>query len=139
MCYVLRIIFIIIKANLMKKLLFMAIIPCLLYSTAMAQGNGGTGIHLGIKGGANLTKIKGEQYKNGFNFNYQLGGYLEFGITPYFGIQPEVIFAQSTSKTGDSFSDIYNGIPNGDNQKVSLNYLSIPLLANIKLNKVVWL
>lgn len=117
----------------------MAVIPCLLFSTAMAQGDGGMGLHFGVKGGANLNKINGEQFQNGFDFNYYLGTYVGFGITPHFGLQPELIFSQSTSKTGNQFSDIYTQFPNGDNQKINLNYLSIPLLANLKLNRAIWL
>jgi hypothetical protein len=119
----------------MKKLLFLAVIPCLLFSTAMAQ----PGIHLGVKGGANMTKIKGEQFKDAFNFNYHLGAFLELGLTQKFGIQPELIFSQSTSQTGTRFSDIYNDFPGGDDQKVKLNYLNIPVLANIKFSNALWL
>lgn len=119
----------------MKKALFLVTVSCLLFTTAMAQ----PGIHLGVKGGANLTKINGEQFKEAFNFNYHLGAYLELGLAEHFGIQPELIFSQSTSQTGTRFSDIYNDFPNSNDQKVKLNYLSIPVLANIKVNRALWL
>ncbi|HEX5554886.1 MAG TPA: porin family protein [Chitinophagaceae bacterium] len=119
----------------MKKLLCLVTISSLLVATAMAQ----PGLHLGIKGGANMTKIDGEQYKDAFDFNYHLGGFLQLDLTKGFGIQPEVIFSQSTSRTGTRFSDIYTEFPNSNDQKIKLNYLSIPVLANIKFSNALWL
>lgn len=86
-----------------------------------------------------MTKIDGERFKDAFDFNYHLGGFIQLDLTRGFGIQPEVIFSQSTSQTGTDFSDIYTDFPHGDGQKIKLNYLNIPVLANIKFNKALWL
>ncbi len=120
----------------MKKIFLLSVFTLLFAATAMAQA----GLHLGIKGGANMTKIEGEKFKDGFDLNYHLGGYLELALSKGFGIQPEVIFSQSTSKTADGFSDIYGDFPNfSDGDKIKLNYLSIPVLANIKLSDALWI
>ncbi|GAA4312625.1 porin family protein [Compostibacter hankyongensis] len=94
---------------------------------AYAQGS----VRFGVKAGANLNKLDGKGYKDGFNFNYHLGPYVQLNFSDRFGIQPELIFSQSTAKSGEQFSDIY---PDGkDLKNIKLNYLSIPILANIGL------
>jgi hypothetical protein len=40
----------------------------------------------GAKGGVNINKITGQAYKSGFNYNYQLGGFLQFNFSKRFGI-----------------------------------------------------
>lgn len=118
------------KSNLMKKLLIV------LFCSSLAVCSQAQGIHLGVKGGANLTKIDGEGYSQGYNLNYHLGAYVQLGLTKGFGIQPELIFAQSTSKTDSGFSSIYTSFgPEYNNHEIKLNYLSIPILANINLSK----
>jgi hypothetical protein len=114
----------------MKKLLFAMTAILLMSPAVMAQ----PGIHIGIKGGANMTKIDGEQYDEAFHFNYYIGPFLQLNLTKGFGIQPEVLFTQSTSQTGTRFSDIYTSFPDADNKKIKLNYLSIPVMANIHLS-----
>ncbi len=120
----------------MKKLLLAFFALVLLAPSAMAQ----PGLHLGIKGGANMTRIAGEGYDDAFKFNYHLGGFLQLDLTKGFGLQPEVIFSQSTSRTGSRFSDIYNDFDDAyNNKEIKLNYLNIPLLANIKFSNALWL
>lgn len=110
-----------------KAILFLAVIT--LISTASFAQSGV--FRLGIKGGTNINKIQGKGYNEEFKFNYYLGGFAQLNFSESFGIQPEVLFSQSTAQTGDHFSDTYNDFPNGKN--VKLNYLSIPILANIGL------
>jgi hypothetical protein len=120
------------KYDTMKKLLIACAAILCMASSAMAQ----PGIHLGVRAGANMTKIDGEQYDEAFRFNYFVGPFLRLDLTKGFGIQPEVLFAQSTSRTGSRFSDIYDEF--GDeynNHEIKLNYLSIPVLANIHLTR----
>lgn len=119
----------------MKKIFLFSTILLFSCSAAMAQ----LGLHLGIKGGANMGKIDGQGFKDSYQLSYHLGGFLELGLSQGFGIQPEVIFSQSTSETADDFTDIYTEFPaTADGQKVKLNYLSIPILANLKLSDHFW-
>jgi hypothetical protein len=53
-----------------------------------------------------------------------------FGKT--IGIQPEVLFNQSNVQTGYSFDTLYKSINPGTLKNVRLNYLTIPILLNIK-------
>jgi hypothetical protein len=88
------------------------------------------GFHLGIKAGANLDKINGESFNEGFNFGYNVGAFAELNFTPMWGIQPEMMFNQSSYHTGDQFSDIY---PGGVNDvKGKLNRLTIPILLSFR-------
>jgi len=98
-------------------------------SSAFAQS-----FSLGIKGGANLGKISGQAFKDEFSLGYQVGAFMSVGLGNKFAIQPEVLFNQVNVDTSRNFSDVYqfNHI-----DKIQLHYLSIPILLNYKLNKVI--
>ena len=88
----------------------------------------------GFKGGVNINKISGESYNQGFNFNYQVGGFVQFNFNQRFGLQPEVNFVQSSSTFSNDKTDIYADLFEGGSQKnATLNYLEIPLLLNINV------
>jgi opacity protein-like surface antigen len=96
----------------------------LLANVTMAQ------FSLGVKAGANLTKIDGRSFKDEFQTGYHLGGFAEIGLGGKLGIQPEVLFNQYQSRVDTSFRDVYT---NPSYRDVKLNYLSIPLLLSYKL------
>ncbi|HEY4064378.1 MAG TPA: porin family protein [Puia sp.] len=99
---------------------------------ALAVSNSSTaqGFHLGIKAGANLDKINGQGFDQGFKFGYNVGAFAELNFTPMWGIQPELMFNQTNFRTGDHFSDVY---PGGINDvKGSLNRLTIPILLSFR-------
>ncbi len=90
----------------------------------------------GAKAGVNINKITGQSYKSGFNYNYQLGGFMQFNFSNRFGLQPEVNFVQSSSEFTNDASDVYNDIFRDGSQKTAkLNYLEIPLLLNINIGE----
>lgn len=90
----------------------------------------------GAKAGININKITGQSYKQGFNYNYQLGGFFQFNFSNRFGLQPEFNLVQSSSEFTNDANDIYNDIFLGGSQKkASLNYLEIPLLLNINVGE----
>ncbi|MBL7702697.1 MAG: PorT family protein [Ferruginibacter sp.] len=123
----------------MKKLI-PAILLILTIPTA-AQRNKLDGDHenffrIGAKGGVNLNKITGKSYKEGFNFNFQAGIFLQFNFSNRFGIQPEVNFVQSSSEFTNDPNDIYYDLFLGGSQKESkLNFLEVPLLLNINVGQ----
>lgn len=89
---------------------------------------------LGAKGGVNVNKISGQSYKEGFNYNFQLGGFLQFNFSNRFGLQPEVNFVQGQSEFTNDASDIYDDIfRDGSQKKAKLSYLEIPLLLNVSI------
>jgi len=88
----------------------------------------------GAKAGVNVNKISGQSYKSGFNYNYQLGGFLQFNFSNRFGLQPEVNFVQSSSEFTNDATIIYDDLFRGGGQKkAQLNYLEIPVLLNINV------
>lgn len=90
---------------------------------------------LGIKAGANITKVDGHSFKDEFRYGYHLGGFANFGIGGRFSIQPEVLFNQYNTRTDSSFKNIYQNAFSGNNN-IKLGYLSIPLLLNYKLGSL---
>jgi hypothetical protein len=86
------------------------------------------GINLGIKGGATVYKIDGVSFSDEFNWGYHLGGVAELMWSKNWGIQPEVLFNQSNTKTGYSFDTLYRSVNPGTLKDVKLNFISIPVL-----------
>jgi hypothetical protein len=85
----------------------------------------GQGFHLGVKGGADITKIQGQSFDQGFKLGYSLGGFVNIDVSKKWGIQGEVNWNQSKTTTTDNFNQIYDGFTG---QNVTLNYLSIPIM-----------
>ena len=88
----------------------------------------------GFKGGVNLNKIEGKSFNDEFNYNYSLGGFMQFNITRKLGLQPEINFVQTTAETSSDITDIYEDLFVGGNQKkAKLDYLKFAGLLNIDL------
>lgn len=115
----------------MKKLfLALAVITVATVSTASAQKL----LRFGIKGGANLGKLDGTGYDDAFKLGYHLGGFAQINLVKGFGIQPELVFSSTaTEVVNTSEFEAENEFNNLKETKPKLNYLSIPVLANIDL------
>ncbi|NDC77390.1 MAG: PorT family protein [Chitinophagia bacterium] len=109
----------------MKRIAILSAALLLGLSAAQAQG-----VKLGVRFGSTLYKIDGQQFKDGFNFGYHLGGALEVMFSKKFGIQPEVLFNKSKTETASNLGSIAQGIR--PSVVADLNYLSIPVLLNIR-------
>lgn len=91
-------------------------------------------IRFGVKGGVNINKIQGQSFKDGYNYNYQLGGFMQINFSRKFGLQPEVNFVQTSSEFTNDNGDIYDDLfRDGSQKKAKLNYLEVPLLLNINV------
>lgn len=91
---------------------------------------------LGAKAGVNINQITGQSYKSGFNYNYQLGAFMQFNFSNRFGIQPEVNFVQSSATFSTDATEIYDDLFRDGSQKhATLNRLEIPLLLNINVGE----
>ena len=91
---------------------------------------------IGAKAGVNINKIQGHSYKDGYNYNYLLGGFMQFNFSRRFGLQPEVNFSQSSSVFTNDATDIYDDIFRDGTQKTAkLNYLKIPVFLNINVGE----
>jgi hypothetical protein len=89
---------------------------------------------IGAKAGVNINKINGQAYKDGFNYNYLLGVFLQFNFSKTFGLQPEFNFVQSSSEFTTDASTVYDDLfLDGSQKKAKLDYLKVPLLLNINV------
>lgn len=89
---------------------------------------------VGAKAGVNINKITGQSYESGFNYNYLLGGFMQFNFSKTFGLQPEINFVQSSSRFSNDASDVYDDLfLDGSQKKAKLNYLKAPLLLNVNV------
>ncbi|HMU46393.1 MAG TPA: porin family protein [Chitinophagaceae bacterium] len=110
----------------MKTKLFSLFAALLITQAMMAQ------FHLGIKGGANITKVDGKSFKDQFRYGYHLGGFMEIRMGNKFVLQPEILFNQYATKLDSNYKNVYEDVFGG-NSNIKLNYLSIPILVNYKL------
>jgi hypothetical protein len=113
------------------KLLSLAILLFIFSSSLFSQS-----FSIGVKGGANLFKISGKSFKDEFKFGYHVGAFASIG-RGRLAFQPEVFFNQVNLDTATNFSQVYPNFNKINN--IKLNYLSIPLLLNYKVNKLIWL
>jgi hypothetical protein len=112
----------------MKPKFILPLLAALLLSQAlMAQ------FHIGVKAGANISKLDGVSFKNQFRYGYHIGGFAEIGLGEKIGLQPEVLFSQVSTSLDSNYKNIYQDFFNSDQSKVRLGYLSIPVLLNYKL------
>lgn len=96
------------------------------------------GLHAGVKGGVNLLKVDGKSFSQEFRHGYNFGGFVELSFNDKWGVQPEVLWNQANTRTSAEFNDIYDeGIR--ELKDVKLNYLSIPILLNYKVSKLITL
>jgi hypothetical protein len=117
----------------MKKFFMTILVLVTVVSVSQAQG-----VRLGVKAGANMNKISGQSFSDGFDLSYHFGGFLEIDFNKKWGIQPEVLWSQSTSKPS-SFSTVYSTSVNpllDGNQQIKLDYLSIPLLLRYNIGGI---
>ncbi len=117
----------------MKKQIMLMAAVLTLAITAQAQG-----FRAGIKAGANLTKVTGKSFEEEFDLSYQAGIFTEIDFNKKWGIQPEFLWSQASTKRTSGFNTIYNNILNpAADQNIKLNYLSIPVLVRYNLGKLV--
>lgn len=126
----------------MKNPLTVLLFTFLFTQPIFAQRNGVDDIdrenffRIGAKAGVNVNKIFHTAYKNGFDFNYQIGGFMQFNFSKRFGIQPEANFVQSTSTFSSDATDISDDLFRSGSQKdATFNYLEIPILLNINVGE----
>lgn len=117
----------------MKRIVLSLLILTSFVSLSQAQG-----IRLGVKAGANLNKISGQSFNDGFDLSYHFGGFMEIDFNKKWGIQPELLWSQSSGKPS-SFKTVYSTSVNpllDGNQQIKLDYLSIPLLLRYNIGGI---
>ena len=94
------------------------------------------GFSFGPKVGANITGISGLQFDKGYEFGYHIGGFAEVMLSEKIGIQPEILWSQTSLTTASSLPALYS-TSLSELSKIKLNYISIPLLLNIRPAKFI--
>ncbi|MFY7900284.1 MAG: outer membrane beta-barrel protein [Chitinophagaceae bacterium] len=102
----------------MKKIFLSTLILFVAVVGLQAQG-----FRAGVKLGAIGTKIDGQSFEDGYQLSYQAGIFTEIDFNKKFGIQPELLFSQTASKTVSGLNPITSELFASRN--VKLNYLSI--------------
>ncbi|MEO5783517.1 MAG: porin family protein [Ginsengibacter sp.] len=123
----------------MKKALSLSLLVLFssgfLFAQKFKQTDSEKFFHIGAKAGVNINKIKGQSYKSGFNYNYLLGGFMQFNFGR-FGLQPEVNIVQASSEFSNDANNVYNDLFFGGSQRnARLNYIKVPLLLNINVGE----
>jgi hypothetical protein len=122
------------KTSSKMKLKSVAILFCALALTTASFAQGF--FHAGIKGGVNMFKIDGVSFSEEFKYGYNAGLFAEINLSKKVGIQPEVLWNQSATRTTTRFNDMYNeGVR--ELKDVRLNYLSIPVLLNYSPSRII--
>jgi len=113
----------------MKKITFITIIFLGLSINLQAQF-----VKFGIKGGVNIANQNGDNitinstnYKTSEITNYHVGLVAEMKIVNSFAIQPELLYTTQGANYKNAVEDFEN----------RLGYVSIPVMAKIKLSKVI--
>lgn len=111
-----------------------------------AQGKGASipKVDLAIKLGANIAKLSGDTWDNGYKAGF-LGG-VAVGLREHrIGVQVEAFLSQTSyTVSGHNFYDAYSGFYNNaydsaKNGSFKVTYLSIPVLFQLKLIPLLWL
>lgn len=108
----------------------------LLVATAVSSATFAQGFHLGVKGGANLFKIDNRSFDDAFRYGYNLGAFSEINFSKHLGIQPELMWNETRTRTTSQFDDVYHTSFN-ELRDVKLNYLTIPILLSYRLAKFI--
>lgn len=93
------------------------------------------GFKIGAKAGANITGLNGVQFEQGFNFGYHAGGFAEIMFSKNMGIQPEVLWSQTSLTPASSFDALRPDLANLST--IKLSYINIPILLTLKPVKLI--
>ncbi|MFM2359520.1 MAG: hypothetical protein RLY16_1513 [Bacteroidota bacterium] len=108
----------------------MILIVAILTQSAQAQV-----FKAGLKFGTNVNKLSGYSFSEKFSFGYHAGVYADIKLSKRFSLQPEVVFNQVNYDTSSQFRQLYQ-LNASTISNIKLTYLSIPILLNYNVGKV---
>jgi hypothetical protein len=112
----------------MRTTIFFLLLTSCIVLPATAQ------FHVGVKAGANITKVAGKSFKDEFNSGYMLGGFAEIKLSKKVYLQPEFLVNQYKTNLDSNYNNLVGNLFNGLTS-VRLEYLSIPLLLNYRIGE----
>lgn len=113
----------------MKNVLASLVVMFALLHAANAQKIG-----IGGKAGANMTKISGQSFKQGYDLGYFLGAFVEIDGKKW-GLQPEVLWNQVNTHPANNFGAVYNDFKDSTSS-IKLKYLTIPVLLRYNVTRM---
>jgi hypothetical protein len=114
------------------KLSFLVICLTAIVTTTSAQF-----LKIGPTIGANLQKIDGQNFKDGYQLGYYAGAFVEIKLGNHFQLQPELLFSENKFDQASEFRDVYKDLLNVDSlSKIKLQKLNIPVLLNFKVANI---
>lgn len=124
------------------------LLSCLLLGTVVAHAQepprlSSMKLNVGLKLGANLSKLDGKDWESGYKSNI-LGGVFVRVHNSRVGIQVEGFFSQVSYTTGKDFRSIYNAYVDSARGSLAsgtlkVSYFNIPVLLQLKVVSRVWL
>ncbi len=94
-------------------------------------------LKIGVKVGANLSKISGKSFKDEFGLGYWAGGFAEIKLAKNWYLDPEVQFSETTTRHSADFKNIYQNLANLDTlTHIKLHYLNLPILVGYQLSNL---
>jgi hypothetical protein len=88
--------------------------------------------HFGGKVGANMTRIDGRGFKDGFLYGFHAGAFLQVKLAGGVSLQGELLFSQMVADTARDLSEVVDYIRFSESRsRLRLNYLDIPLMLNV--------
>lgn len=112
-----------------KIILFLLLVASVQFANAQTVG-------FGVKAGANLNKISGQEFKQGYELGYHVGLFSEIGLTKKIGLQPELLWNQiNTTKAAGPNTALTGWQDN--TTSIKLQYLTVPLLVRYNLTNSV--
>lgn len=94
-------------------------------------------LKIGLKGGANLSKLSGKSFKDDFGLGYWAGAFAEIKTGKNWYLSPEVQFSENSQRQSSDFKSIYQNLSNIDTLKrIKLQYLSVPVVLGYKIANV---
>jgi hypothetical protein len=104
---------------------------------ATAAGVHAQFMKIGPKIGANLVKMEGQSFENGFQLGYYAGAFAELQLGKKFYLQPEVLYAETNLNTTSDFNSIYEDLLVLDTLKsIKLQALVIPITLNWRIANI---
>lgn len=119
------------KGIMMNKKIFLIIGLCLVTLFLIAEAD----MRYGVKAGLNIANVSGDNDDdNEVQFDFALGGFLEFQVNPNVSIQPELLYTRKGSYYEESLTYVEDGysIREEIESTLNLDYIQIPVLVKYK-------
>jgi len=102
----------------------------------LAAAGHGQSFHYGLKADLLFTNIHGKGMSGSFRPGVNAGIFTEYSLGKKWGLQPELLFTLYSNKSEDFLKYYVNSGNSNSSGKITLGYLSIPLLLQYKINDV---